>query len=1032
MHKSQFLKGAIFSTAALSALFVLACGGSGSPTNTQASNEQTENPRTGKVIITNPIKPTRFIPQNANALWVKLISYPKNYSNPIELKPVLLTPDKRSYTFNVIGGEVEGILALLNNSTGSYYPIAGTYFVTYVKPGQSKQITVYIPNGIWNLKNAIKGITKIQLGEFPTKEVLKGFPTFDKNIYDQIAKSGNYTQAQNLLKAAILKDGKIIEARYVPAPDGLVPQPYQTFVLEPIDGNQTLPLIFGIFNEDGKSATLFAADKLECNLQINNETIQTTGEDCLALIPISSNLQATGTYTVQKDICLEQYNDSIDIEPSYECDENGKLIKDFTVSYNFTNLEKTTLNISELPLPWKDLPKLNSLNVTCDSNTCTFNWKIDNPQNHPLKCELVAITNGNISFNKTLDCNAGSATIDRQQDIDPVNTNTYFVIKDNAFIQPMTVIKWINPNEIMVEGAKTISFNIGLGNVYVALLDDNFNIIRLAKTDENGQVTINNIETAKVNIAAILTPEVIVPKDLVFKKLLIDYLNWYIQNNTQNNVFVGDTNIVTKLNNWLENNAIPKADLEEFVKNNEFWNQTLDLSQISSDNVTANEIYNLLTQALDKNGDGNLEYGELENSTYEQIYIGVLKNISPETLNNLNIHIDYSTDPRPIYIKFAEVQISNTTKADMGKYRIDGLTLSNNPSDYYSIHEEYYTDYNQSVFDNRTNSTLLFGWTPLNRENGTWSFHLIDSSTNSSILQTGLNEDIVKVSPDEFKKGVKFYLENSTALDNINCSAWIDEDLETFIKDENRWLHLAISKHDNPEYADRYLVVANTTLNKYYSFDVPECVDNYNYGASDIAVNNTYVNLGEMVNQMPKASIDINNQTGEININLNDTLKNYVFNTYYNFDWYQEDTNNNMHRTFTINVNQPTSMNNFVIDVKKIFNLLKNSDLNLTKYVLQNPTADSMFTYAEIDKFVQANTWDAIVQQYLNDTSNPIPHYWVDKWSELNATAIENAANIAISVKGDESSTRSIKPNKSGNFLWNAILNKLPKIFGKH
>ena len=1025
MRKGKFLKTALFSTAAVSAILAVACGGSGSSNTTGQSTAQSQPTRKGEVVINNPVRPNRFISQNADALWVKLVSYPNNYSNPIELKPVMLTPDKRSYTFDILAGGVTGILVLLNNSTGKYYPIEGTYFEAYVNPGESKQITVYMPNGIWSLTQTIKDISKIQLGEFPTKEVIKGFPAFDASFYDKIASSKDFSQAKNLLYADLLINGTVVKAEYVPAPEGLVPQAFQTFVLEPTNNNQNLPLIFGIFNEDGKSATLFAADKLECNLQVNNQTISTTGENCLALIPVNTDLPQSGTYTVQKKICLEYYNDTVDVRPAYECDENGEIYKNITVNYNFTNLEKTTVNISDLPLPWKDLPKLSSLNVTCDSTTCTFNWSIENPQNHPLKCELVAISNGNIAYNKTLDCTAGSAVIDRQTDVDPVNTNTYFIVKDEAFVQPMTVVKWINPNEINVQGAKTITFNIGLENVYVALLDDNFNVIRLAKSDENGQVTINNIETAKVNIAAIVTPEVVVPKDLVFKKLLVDYLNWYIQNNTQNNVFTGDTNIVTQLNNWLQNNAIPKTDLEEFVKNNPDWNSTLDLSQITTDNVTADDIYNLLTQTLDKNGDGKLEYEEIGNST--NIYIGILKNISPDTLNNLNTNINYDTGPRPVYIKFGEVQISNTTLDDIIRYRIDGLTRTDNIAYYYDAYEEYYTDYNQPVFDNRTNSTIFFGWTPLNEANGTWSFHLIDGATNSSIIQTGLNEDIVKVSPDEFKEGINFYVENSTAVDvNGQCSLWIDEDLEAYIENENRWLHLVISKHDDPSYADRYLIIANTTLPKYYSYDIG-CVD-YNYGASDISVNNTYINLGELVNQMPKVSIDINNQTGEITFNLNDTLDNYVFNTYYRVEWYQSESD--IYRDFTIDVNEPTALNSFSVDVKRIFNLFNNTNLDLNQYVLQNPEYEHMYTMAEIDKFTEVNSWDSSVLQYFRN--NPVPHYWIDKRSELNATAIENAANIAISVKGDESSTRSIKPNKSGNFLWNAILNKLPKIFGKH
>jgi hypothetical protein len=213
-----------------------------------------------------------------------------------------------------------------------------------------------------------------------------------------------------------------------------------------------------------------------------------------------------------------------------------------------------------------------------------------------------------------LDCNAGSFQLERQ-DLDPVYTNTYFVIKDKAFVQPMAVVKWINPNEITVQGAKSVTFNIGLQNVYIALLDDKYNVVRLAKSDENGQVTINNIENATVNVAAIVTPEVVVPKGIAFAKLLIDYFNWYVDNNTvgeycypdsysDNCTFTGDINIVSELNKWYKDKAIPKNALNEFIQSNATaWTKLLDLSQIDSDNITPDNLYEQLVQKLDENGD---------------------------------------------------------------------------------------------------------------------------------------------------------------------------------------------------------------------------------------------------------------------------------------------------------------------------------------------------------------------------------------------------------------------------------------------
>jgi hypothetical protein len=156
------------------ALFTLSCGGGGGGYNSTNTAEETG---TLRVKVVFPENRFSFNDIQTVKINIEQCNNENCYSEDIEL-----TPDSNNVERELQAGDVSGLITLWNNTDNC--PFAGTTFYTYIYPGRTKKMTVYvengtvelspkfltfeptrvyIPSGVWELTEPLNGISKIQI-----------------------------------------------------------------------------------------------------------------------------------------------------------------------------------------------------------------------------------------------------------------------------------------------------------------------------------------------------------------------------------------------------------------------------------------------------------------------------------------------------------------------------------------------------------------------------------------------------------------------------------------------------------------------------------------------------------------------------------------------------------------------------------------------------------------------------------------------------------------------------------------------------
>ena len=471
------------------AFIAASCGGGGSSDTT---SEYSQDSRGKLVISVNfPEKLQRHISNDVDFIKLNLESYffsPETGSYVDKaLDEVTLTPANSTVEIAVPSGDINGLVSLWDNDTGTgeAYPIGGVWIHTTVKSGETKTLDVFVPSGIWSLSSPLKGITRMQITTFPTYEPFGWgnvdfmYVTFNPEWYSQLSQEDYATGIPPLggiveQVVAETENGTFMTGDFATVPpfsfidESKATGEFGIFMWSQEEGTTPIPIKGKFDSSNPSQATLYWFDDISCvvNATLANGTVVSfpLGFECEGLLPTeafgNNNGSFNGTYTFDNvTTCLVKYSsdDYYYFVPYEECTNPDFLeyhtdiytVNKVDIAFSVSDLEKTTATISDLPLPWKNMAKIDSFNATCveGEDNCTYSWQISNPDNHELSC-FIEMEDGE---RYDVNCTDGSFTCSDSTNCTNVQP-AKLVVRDEAFVQPLADVKYVEyPAEEWIE-----------------------------------------------------------------------------------------------------------------------------------------------------------------------------------------------------------------------------------------------------------------------------------------------------------------------------------------------------------------------------------------------------------------------------------------------------------------------------------------------------------------------------------------------------------------------------------------------------
>ncbi|NPB05914.1 MAG: PKD domain-containing protein, partial [Aquificae bacterium] len=216
---------------------------------------------------------------------------------------------------------------------------------------------------------------------------------------------------------------------------------------------------------------------------------------------------------------------------------------------------------------------------------------------------------------------------------------------------------------------KEYVFFVPVAGIYVAALDEDFNVKAVAISDETGKVALPYPEADTVNLAFVVTPEAYLTKDQLWQITILGLASHGNENTTLT---------ATDWNEFLTKGEIPAEVLKQlsFPKdapkvdpNLTDWNSIIELLDSDKNGfITKEEVYNAALSKFDANKNNIIEFNE-----YAKFYYGNLNTVGAIVVKGLPTDqvLNYHFDPRyfgPVltksdtakhYFKFVEIKIDD-------------------------------------------------------------------------------------------------------------------------------------------------------------------------------------------------------------------------------------------------------------------------------------------------------------------------------------------------------------------------------------
>ena len=410
-----------------------------------------------------PSQITRNIPRDTDLIRLDISSYidGKEYW----LDPIILSKGNTTVNIKVPAGFISVYVSLWDNDTanGTVYPIAGGVTFTQIEDGGNKTLIVYIPTGVWNLNSTINGISKLQVGNLPSKpsihwgDSIPDYVIFDK---EQLVDFQNWKpydiwsySEDTFLKTSNGTLFGFIEPKfnityYINGTEKVFN--LREFSIEAWNKDiGTIPnIVIGRF-ENGTKATLYSIGNVNCTITFHytNGTIYSFSPqykwECMEYLPLSvlsPGNKVSGNYTYDNVTAyvLTDCHCFVSQEECINSSENCGIVNKLEVKYQIQNVTRATATITDLPLPWRDEARIKEFNATCsdDGAECTYYWTINNPKSHPISCYL-ADDAGNIKIN--INCSNGNFTCTSNNCMWDFQ-KTSLVVRDEAYVEPLADI----------------------------------------------------------------------------------------------------------------------------------------------------------------------------------------------------------------------------------------------------------------------------------------------------------------------------------------------------------------------------------------------------------------------------------------------------------------------------------------------------------------------------------------------------------------------------------------------------------------
>ncbi len=163
----------------------------------------------------------------------------------------------------------------------------------------------------------------------------------------------------------------------------------------------------------------------------------------------------------------------------------------------------------------------------------------------------------------------------------------------------------------------------GITGIYVTVHNPStLEPILTVQTDENGDAIIDNAASygdseGLLTVSLSFTPDIVMTKDQIFEMAVKDIAEKYYE---ENGTFYNAEDII-------ENGCIPVDDAQLLADNDTEAQQIASADTDSNGCIDKDELYQVALSILDKDGDGVLEFKDVENSTVVKVIM--VKNLAP-------------------------------------------------------------------------------------------------------------------------------------------------------------------------------------------------------------------------------------------------------------------------------------------------------------------------------------------------------------------------------------------------------------------
>jgi hypothetical protein len=388
--------------------------------------------------------------------------------------------------------------------------------------------------------------------------------------------------------------------------------------------------------------------------------------------------------------------------------------------------------------------------------------------------------------------------------------------KSTVFSQ--TAVTVINPN-----ATNRLVIHFGVEGIYVSILDSDMNIVRTLVTDESGTVDFGELGVDKVNISITVSPDVVMPEDVVFENFIGNLYDtcW----NSSNSCDISYTDVLE----WFYAGKVPLSVANQMLN--------VDLSNFDEDSdgyLSPDEIYAFLLTLRDKNGDGKIEASEVED--FYEIHTVVIKDVpvKEHVFGGISEMVGYEFGHYFGYDWGYGAKLVNVTVTDVpeGVYLhagYEGCEVANGIA---------------------TCSTYV----PL-LEDGTYALLISDYTNMKALVVKDVSTDNLQLSYDQFVPMKKI-----TAVNFDESASWEFLSIKTYYKGGEfyiGWIESGWGENYvvEPDFGTDYFVhykldrYSETAGDVSYSWRI----DNFNIGAN---LSDT-IDVSEFMSRLLKVSIDV-------------------------------------------------------------------------------------------------------------------------------------------------------------------------------